>query len=80
MAPTTTNVYIFAYIRLLVRRNPQIIIRTNCMSEAFVNQVTLDCLLNKELYNSQVRGKQAKQLNKEEHGFIASERLIYLRR
>lgn len=69
MAPTTTNVYIFAYIRLLVRRNPQIIIRTNCMSEAFVNQVTLDCLLNKELYNSQVRGKQAKQLNKEEQRF-----------
>jgi hypothetical protein len=39
------------------------------MSEAFVNQVTLDCLLNKELYNSQVRGKRAKQLNKEEHRF-----------
>ncbi len=41
----------------------------NCMSDAFVNQVTLDCLLNKELYNSQVRGKRAKQLNKEEHRF-----------
>lgn len=66
---TTINVYTFAYIRLLVRINPQIIIRTNCMSEAFVNQVTLDCLLNKELYNSQVRGKQAKQLNKEEQRF-----------
>jgi hypothetical protein len=38
-------------------------------TEAFVNQVTLDCLLNKELYNSQVRGKQAKQLNKEEQRF-----------
>ena len=39
------------------------------MSDAFVNQVTLDCLLNKELYNSQVRGKRAKQLNKEEQRF-----------
>jgi hypothetical protein len=39
------------------------------MSDAFVNQVTLDCLLNKELYNSQVRGKKAKQINKEEHRF-----------
>lgn len=39
------------------------------MSDAFVNQVTLDCLLNKELYNSQVRGKRAKQINKEEHRF-----------
>ena len=39
------------------------------MSDAFVNQVTLDCLLNKELYKSQVRGKQAKQINKEEHRF-----------
>jgi|LauGreDrversion4_2_1035121.scaffolds.fasta_scaffold17714_4 hypothetical protein len=62
------NVY-FAYTRLLVRKNHQIIIRTNCMSDAFVNQVTLDCLLNKELYNSQVRGKRAKQLNKEEQRF-----------
>jgi hypothetical protein len=66
---TIIDVYIFAYISLLVRRNPQIIIRTNCMSDAFVNQVTLDCLLNKELYNSQVRVKQAKQLNKEEQRF-----------
>ena len=63
------DVYIFDYIRLLVRRNHQIIIRMNCMSDAFVNQVTLDCLLNKELYNSQVRGKRAKQINKEEHRF-----------
>lgn len=39
------------------------------MSDAFVNQVTLDCLLNKELYNSQVRGKRSKQINKEEHRF-----------
>lgn len=62
------NVY-FAYTRLLVRKTHQIIIRTNCMSDAFVNQVTLDCLLNKELYNSQVRGKRAKQLNKEEQRF-----------
>lgn len=65
----TINVYTFAYIRLLVRKTPQIIIRTNCMSDAFVNQVTLDCLLNKELYNSQVRGKRTKQLNKEEQRF-----------
>ena len=63
------NVYTFTYTRLLVRRNHQIIIRTNCMSDAFVNQVTLDCLLNKELYNNQVRGKQAKLINKEEHRF-----------
>jgi hypothetical protein len=39
------------------------------MSDAFVNQVTLDCLLNKELYNSQVRVKRAKQINKEENRF-----------
>ena len=66
---TIIDVYIFSYIRLLVRKTHQIIIRTNCMSDAFVNQVTLDCLLNKELYNSQVRGKRAKQLNKEEQRF-----------
>lgn len=39
------------------------------MSESFIHQVTLDCLLNKELYNNQVRGKKAKQQNKEEHKF-----------
>lgn len=39
------------------------------MSEAFIHQVTLDCLLNKELYSSQVRGKKTKQINKEEHKF-----------
>ena len=61
--------YTFNCTRLLVRRKPQIIIRPNCMSDAFVNQVTLDCLLNKELYNSQVRIKRAKQINKEENRF-----------
>lgn len=39
------------------------------MSEAFVNQVTLDCLLNKEMYNSHLRSKKNKQQNKEERKF-----------
>ena len=39
------------------------------MSEAFVNQVTLDCLLNKELFNNHIRNKKAKQLNKEDRKF-----------
>jgi hypothetical protein len=39
------------------------------MSEAFVNQVTLDCLLNKQMYNSQIRSKKTKQINKEERKF-----------
>jgi hypothetical protein len=36
------------------------------MSEAFVNQVTLDCLLNKQMYSKQIRTKKAKQINNEE--------------
>jgi hypothetical protein len=44
-------------------------LRTNYMSDAFIHQVTLDCLLNKELYKSQVHGKKTKQINKEEHKF-----------
>jgi len=39
------------------------------MSEAFVNQVTLDCLLNKEMFNKYVRSKKSKQLNKEDIKF-----------
>ena len=39
------------------------------MSEAFVNQVTLDCLLNKQMYNKQIRTKKAKQINNEERKF-----------
>jgi hypothetical protein len=39
------------------------------MSEAFVNQVTLDCLLNKQMYNNQIKSKKAKQINKEERNF-----------
>ena len=39
------------------------------MSEAFVNQVTLDCLLNKEMFNNHIRSKKAKQLNKEDIKF-----------
>ena len=39
------------------------------MSEAFVNQVTLDCLLNKQMYNSQIKSKRSKQINKEERKF-----------
>jgi hypothetical protein len=39
------------------------------MSEAFVNQVTLDCLLNKKMYNNHLRSKKIKQQNKEERKF-----------
>ena len=39
------------------------------MSEAFVNQVTLDCLLNKQMYNNQIRTKKTTHLNKEERKF-----------
>jgi hypothetical protein len=39
------------------------------MSEAFVNQVTLDCLLNKEMFNNHIRSKKSKQLNKEDIKF-----------
>jgi hypothetical protein len=33
------------------------------MSNNFVNQVTLDCLLNKELYNKHIQNKRAKSLS-----------------
>lgn len=39
------------------------------MSEAFVNQVTLDCLLNKEMYSSHLRSKKIQEQNKEEKKF-----------
>lgn len=39
------------------------------MSEAFVNQVTLDCLLNKEMFKNHIRNKKLKQLNKEDRKF-----------
>ena len=39
------------------------------MSEAFLNQVTLDCLLNKQMYNNQIKTKKAKQINKKERKF-----------
>jgi len=39
------------------------------MSEAFVNQVTLDCLLNKQMYNNQIKQKKSKLINKEERKF-----------
>jgi len=39
------------------------------MSDAFVNQVTLDCLLNKQMYSNQIKIKKTKQINKEERNF-----------
>ena len=39
------------------------------MSQAFVDQVTLDCLLNKSLFNNQVKHKKAQSINKEERKF-----------
>jgi hypothetical protein len=39
------------------------------MSEAFVNQVTLDCLLNKEMFNKHIKTQKAKLINKEERKF-----------
>jgi len=39
------------------------------MSEAFINQVTLDCLLNKEMFNKHLRSQKSKQLNKEDTKF-----------
>jgi len=39
------------------------------MSEAFVNQVTLDCLLNKQIYNNQIKCNKNKQINSEERKF-----------
>jgi len=42
------------------------------MTDAFVNQVTLDCLLNKEMYNKynkHIKGKKANTNSKEERKF-----------
>jgi len=39
------------------------------MSEAFINQVTLDCLLNKEMFNNHVRNQRSKQLSQEDMKF-----------
>jgi hypothetical protein len=39
------------------------------MSEAFLNQVTLDCLLNKEMYNAHLKNTKTQQVNKEERKF-----------
>jgi hypothetical protein len=39
------------------------------MSEAFVNQVTLDCLLNKKMFSKHLKNEKIKSLNKEERKF-----------
>ena len=39
------------------------------MSEAFVNQITLDCLLNKQMYSNHLKSKKVTQQNKEERKF-----------
>ena len=39
------------------------------MSQAFVDQVTLDCLLNKEMFNKHIKNQKAKSINKEERKF-----------
>jgi hypothetical protein len=39
------------------------------MSQAFVDQVTLDCLLNKSLFNNQVKNRKAQSVNKEDKKF-----------
>ena len=39
------------------------------MSQAFVNQITLDCLLNKEIFNKHIKNQKAKSINKEERKF-----------
>ena len=39
------------------------------MSETFVNQVTLDCLLNKEIYRKHLQMQKAKQLDKKDKDF-----------
>jgi hypothetical protein len=39
------------------------------MSQAFVDQVTLDCLLNKSLFNNQVKNKKSQSVNKEDKKF-----------
>ena len=39
------------------------------MSNDFVNRVTLDCLLNKDMYSSQIKNKKEKALSKEDKRF-----------
>jgi len=39
------------------------------MSNDFVNRVTLDCLLNKEMYSSQIKNKKEKALSNEDKRF-----------
>jgi len=39
------------------------------MSQTFVDQVTLDCLLNKEMFNKHIKNKKAKSINKEDRKF-----------
>ena len=39
------------------------------MSQAYVNQLTIDCLLNKDYINKHIRNKQSKNENKEEIKF-----------
>ena len=39
------------------------------MSESLINQITLDCLLNKKMYNSQIKNNKTKQINHEERKF-----------
>jgi hypothetical protein len=39
------------------------------MSEAFINQVTLDCLLNKEMFGKHLKYQKSKLINKQERKF-----------
>jgi hypothetical protein len=39
------------------------------MSEAFINQVTLDCLLNKEMFGKHIKNQKSKSINKQERKF-----------
>ena len=39
------------------------------MSNDFVNRVTLDCLLNKDMYSSQIKNKKEQALSKEDKRF-----------
>ncbi len=39
------------------------------MSQAYVNQLTIDCLLNKDVINKHLKSKQSKKENKEEIKF-----------
>jgi len=39
------------------------------MSNSFITQITIDCLLNKEMYNDHIKSKKTKQENKEERKF-----------